>query len=122
MAPNTWCRCHGVALFAFVKAHQTIHAVRVMCLLKVSPTNFYAWAKRPMSARERSDIALTARIPEIYRHAREKYRAPNIHAELADDQDIHVGRKRVAQLMRNWAIPTPQHASVRRPIPCRPTR
>src|SRR6266478_8095213 len=72
-----------------------------MCrLLKVSPSGFYAWEKRPMSPRERADIALTARIHEIYRRSRETYGSPMIHAELADDHGIRVGRKRVARLMR----------------------
>ncbi len=53
-----------------------------------------------MSPRERADIGLTARIHEIYRRSRETYGSPNIHAELADDHGIHVGRKRVARLMR----------------------
>ena len=53
-----------------------------------------------MSARERADIALTARIHEIYRRSRETYGSPMIHAELADDHQIRVGRKRVARLMR----------------------
>lgn len=89
------------ALFGFVKAHQATHSVRVMCrLFKVSPSGFYAWVKRPMSDRERADIALTARIHEIYRRSRENYGSPNIHAELADDYNIHVGHKRVARLMR----------------------
>jgi hypothetical protein len=53
-----------------------------------------------MSPRERADIALTARIHEIYRRSRETYGSPMIHAELADDHQIRVGRKRVARLMR----------------------
>jgi putative transposase len=53
-----------------------------------------------MSPRARVDMALTARIHEIYRRSRETYGSPNIHAELAEDYDIHVGRKRVARLMR----------------------
>ena len=72
-----------------------------MCrLLKVSPSGFYAWDERPMSARERADIALSARIHEIHRRSRETYGSPMIHAELADDHGIRVGRKRVARLMR----------------------
>jgi putative transposase len=72
-----------------------------MCrLLKVSPSGFYAWDERPISARERADIALTARIHEIYRRSRETYGAPMIHAELADEYGMCVGRKRVARLMR----------------------
>ena len=53
-----------------------------------------------MSARERVDIALTARIHQIYRRSRETYGAPMIHAELADEHGIRVGRKLVARLMR----------------------
>jgi putative transposase len=72
-----------------------------MCrLLKISPSGFYAWDERAMSDRERVDIALTARIHQIYRRSRETYGAPMIHAELADEHGIRVGRKRVARLMR----------------------
>ena len=53
-----------------------------------------------MSAHERSDIALTETIRAIYLRSRETYGSPNIHAELADDHKIRVGRKRVARLMR----------------------
>jgi putative transposase len=73
----------------------------VMCrLLKVSPSGFYAWDERAISARQRADIALTARIHEIHRRSRETYGSPMIHAELADEHGIRVGRKRVARLMR----------------------
>ena len=84
-----------------MKANQATHSVRAMCrLLKLSKSGFYAWDRRPMSARERADIGLTVRIRAIYRRSRDTYGAPNIHAELADDHGIHVGRKRVARLMR----------------------
>jgi putative transposase len=53
-----------------------------------------------MSPRERTDIALTARIHEIHRRSREMYGSPMIHAELADEYGIRVGRNRVARLMR----------------------
>jgi putative transposase len=72
-----------------------------MCrLLKVSPSGFYAWDERPISARQRADIALTGRIHEIHRRSRETYGSPMIHAELSDEHGIRVGRKRVARLMR----------------------
>jgi hypothetical protein len=45
-------------------------------------------------------VALTAKIHAIHRRSRESYGAPRIHAELADEHGIHVGRKRVARLMR----------------------
>ncbi len=84
-----------------MKANQATHPVRVMCrLLKVSKSGFYAWDARPLSARARMDIALTARIHAIHRRSNGAYGAPMIHAELADDHAIFVGKKRVARLMR----------------------
>jgi hypothetical protein len=89
------------ALFGFVKANQATSSVQKMCrLLRVSKSGFYAWDGRPMSAHERSDIALTEKIQANYLRSRETYGSPNIHAELADDHKIRVGRKRVARLMR----------------------
>jgi putative transposase len=84
-----------------VKANQATHPVGVMCrLLQISRSGFYAWLERPMSDRERTDLALTAKIEAIHRRSKGVYGSPNIHAELADDYAIHVGRKRVARLMR----------------------
>jgi putative transposase len=53
-----------------------------------------------MSTREREDLWLTGKIEAIHRRSRGTYGSPNIHAELADDHAICVGRKRVARLMR----------------------
>jgi putative transposase len=84
-----------------VKANQATHRIGVMCrLLQISRSGFYAWRDRPMSDRARADLALTAKIEAIYRRSRDTYGAPNVHAELADDYSIRVGRKRVARLMR----------------------
>ena len=84
-----------------MKAHQATYPVRVMSrLLGVSASGFYAWLKRPWSRRALQDIALTARIRAIHRRSGEAYGAPSIHAELADDHGIRIGRKRVARLMR----------------------
>ena len=88
-----------------MKANQATQPVRVMCrLFQVSASGFYAWRDRPLSARRRVDIGLSARIHEIYRRSKGRYGSPNIHAELADDHDVHVGRKRVARLMREAGL------------------
>jgi len=84
-----------------VKANQATYPVRAMCrLLAVSVSGFYVWLERPPSRRALQDVALTAKIHTIHRLSRECYGAPRIHAELADEHDIHIGRKRVARLMR----------------------
>jgi putative transposase len=83
-----------------MSANQATFPVRVMCrLLGVSASGFYAWCGRPMSARAVADVGLTAKIHAIHRRSGESYGAPSIHAELADEHGIRVGRKRVARLM-----------------------
>ena len=88
-----------------MKAHQATYPVRVMSrLLGVSASGFYAWKDRPLSRRAIHDIGLTARIHAIHRRSGDAYGAPSIHAELADDHGIRVGKKRVARLMRAAGI------------------
>jgi putative transposase len=53
-----------------------------------------------ISARERADIELMVCIRAIHQRSPGTYGAPNIHAKLADDHGIRIGRKRVARLMR----------------------
>jgi putative transposase len=43
---------------------------------------------------------LTARIRSIHEESKGTYGVPRIHAELVDNDGIHVGRKRVERLMR----------------------
>src|SRR5690606_41998667 len=77
----------------------------MMCrLLNISRSGFYAWVDRPMCARRRRDLELTGKIAAIHLRSRDTYGAPSIHAALADDHGIRVGRKRVARLMRQNSI------------------
>ena len=84
-----------------MKANQASYPVRVMCrMLSISASGSYAWADRPLSARARMDVNLTAKIHAIHRRSRGVYGAPSIRAELADEHATHVGCKRVARLLR----------------------
>ncbi len=67
--------------------------------LGVSRSGFYAWRDRAPSARCVADAALTVRVKAIHDASGETYGAPRVHAELADE-GTHVGRKRVARLMK----------------------
>jgi putative transposase len=72
-----------------------------MCrVLKVSTSGYSAWCKRQPSARTQADQRLSQRIHEIHEKSKGTYGAPRIQAELADVDKLHVGRKRVARLMR----------------------
>ena len=91
--------------------HQACYSVRRLCeVLGVSPSGYYAWRRRPPSARSRSDAALAVRIGSIHQRSRGTYGVPRVHAELAQE-GIRVGRKRVARLMRAAGL---QGASRRR--------
>ena len=84
-----------------MKAHQAEHVITRMCaLLEVSTSGYYAWLKRDRSARERADQELTETIRKIWKQSDRTYGAPRVHAELAEDYNIRVGRKRVARLMQ----------------------
>src|SRR6267378_801310 len=83
-----------------MKANQAIWPIVTMArLLEVSASGFYAWLERKPSAHARSDADLLSRIRAIYTRSRGTYGMPRIHAELTE-QGIHVGRKRIARLMR----------------------
>jgi putative transposase len=71
-----------------------------MCrVLDVSTSGYYAWRSREKSKRRAEDEVLSKRIEQIHRQSRQTYGAPRVHAELLESGQ-HVGRKRVARLMR----------------------
>ena len=75
-----------------------------MCrVLGVSRSGFYAWDRRVPSPRLREGQELAQRIKDIHERSHGTYGAPRIHAELAAE-GVHVGRKRVARLMRENRI------------------
>ena len=87
-----------------MRANQAIYPVATMCrLLEVSVSGYYAWGERPPSRRAISDEALLGRIGEIHARSRATYGAPRVHAELVAE-GWHVGRKRVARLMRRAGL------------------
>lgn len=88
-------------VYRLIAAEEASFPIRFMCRrLGVSASGFYAWRRRPASARARADAALIVQITTIHAASRGIYGAPRVHAELADAHTIHCGRKRVARLMR----------------------
>jgi len=93
-----------VTRFAFIDREKACYDITVLCsLLKVSRSGFYAWQRRPPSASAVADEVLTEQIRTAYDDNRKVYGSPRVHAELAD-AGVHVGRKRVARLMRQAQI------------------
>jgi transposase InsO family protein len=86
--------------YEFIAAEKTTFQVNVMCrVFGVKESGFYAWCRRGESERTKADRALTETITDIFESQRCKAGAPRVHLAL-QQQGHHVGRKRVARLMR----------------------
>lgn len=87
-----------------MRAYQADYTVAMLCrVLEVSPSGYYAWRKRPPSARRQADTLLGDRIEAFHRQSRCTYGRPKIQADLKDE-GIAVSGKRVARLMRECGI------------------
>lgn len=84
-----------------MQQEKATHPIATMCrVLGVSPSGYYAWCDRPLSARAQADHVLLVQIRGIHERSRGTYGGPRIHAEL-QAQGVRCGRKRVARLMRD---------------------
>jgi putative transposase len=90
--------------FAFIRDHLKRWPVVVMCrVLQVTRSGFYAWRKRPPSARSQRNGQLVAKIRQVHQTNRELYGSPRVHRALRIDGEI-VSRNTVAKLMRQVKI------------------
>ncbi|MEV7527561.1 IS3 family transposase [Agrococcus sediminis] len=89
--------------------------VAVTCrVLRVSTSGYYDWLARPASARAVADAELLGAIRRAHIDSRGTYGAPRVHAELRLGLGIHVGRKRIARLMRGDGLAGVCHRRKRR--------
>ena len=83
-----------------MKANQASFSVsKMVSVLGVSRSGFYAWRDRKPSRRSRQDAILTERVKTYHNASKKTYGAPRIHADLLDE-GIRVSRKRVERLMK----------------------
>jgi len=85
--------------FAFIRRHEDVFRIRTMCrVLCVTPQGYYAWKKRPASARAMANEALLAEICASHFHSGRAYGSPRVWRELRGRRG-GLDRKRVARLM-----------------------
>ena len=90
--------------FKWIQGHENEFQVRAMCkVLLVSRSGFYAWCRRPESARSCQDRGLVAHIRARHVKSRETYGSPRIYKALRE-AGIQCSEKRVARLMRREDI------------------
>jgi len=87
-----------------VSENRARYPIAVMCrVLDVSPSGYYAWAKRAASQRAVMDAALIVEIRTAHAASKGTYGAPRLQVDLAD-AGLRVSRKRVARLMRTAGL------------------
>jgi putative transposase len=87
--------------FAPIDAEKATCPVATACeALGVSRPGYYAWRRRPESARARDDRRLAVKVRESFQLGRTYYGSPRILKDLKAD-DEHVSRKRVIRLMQD---------------------
>jgi putative transposase len=90
--------------FGFVAKHRGAWAVNVQCeALGVSCSGFYAWRKRPLSTRARTDAAILQTIRARFVLSDSTYGARRMLDEVREAGHA-CGRQRVARLMRSAAL------------------
>jgi putative transposase len=86
--------------FAWIQAEKAHYPVRKLCAwLSVTPSGFYAWCKRPESARAKRDRHLKVLVHASFDASKQRYGSPRIHEDLLEQQE-RVSRKRVIRLMQ----------------------
>lgn len=90
--------------YAFIKAESSRHSVnRMVDVLEVSASGYYAWLTRPESTRAMANRALLTKIKLFHKASRYIYGAPRIYQDLVACGES-VGRNRVERLMRKHGI------------------
>ena len=84
-----------------MQTEKAVHSVRALCrALAVSPSGFYAWRRRPESARRRRDQRLCVELRAAQAESGGSYGSPRLQHALRD-RGLSVGRNRVIRLMRH---------------------
>ena len=87
-----------------MSANQATFPIATLCrVLGVSESGFYAWRYRAPSARRQRDTELLVAIRASHARSAGTYGAPRVLEDLRE-AGYHVGRKRVARLLRHEGL------------------
>lgn len=92
--------------YRFIQDHAHQYPVRLLChVLQVSPSGYYAWRKRPPSARAKANARLLERIRTVHRASAGTYGSPRmVHTLRQAPFHETCGRHRVARLMHDAGL------------------
>ena len=90
--------------FRFIEAEKAAYGVRRLCrVLQVAPSGFYAWRRRPPSARTTHDAQVLRVLQVEHAASRQTYGRVRRHRALRT-HGLRVGDQRVRRLMREGQL------------------
>ena len=90
--------------FAFIEAKKAQYPISVLCrVLNVRRSGFYAWLDAEESAHAKAERVFAIEVRATFEDSRRRYGSPRVWRELRR-QGKHIGRHRVARLMREQAL------------------
>jgi putative transposase len=99
--------------YPFIRDHAKEFPVRLLCdTLNVSPSGYYDWLERPVSATQLRRQHLEHQIRASHAKAKRRYGSPRIHAELSA-QGERCCVNTVAKLMKEAGIRAVSHRKFR---------
>jgi len=85
--------------FAFIAAEKARHSVTILCrCLRMTRSGFYAWLRRPLSARSQRDLVLRTKLRAFHAASHHRYGRSRLWKDLREDGEA-VSEKRVRRLM-----------------------
>lgn len=101
--------------YQFIEDHRQGFRVRLMCqVLDVSSSGYYAWRKRPSSAREMANNTLLKEVKAAHQASNGVYGSPRIYHEVKGK--VSCSQNRVARLMKKHGIAAKQKRRYKRTI------
>ena len=90
--------------FAWIAAEKATCRISQLCrALAVAPSGYYAWVRRPASARAQRDRRLKVLVRASFDASKHRYGSPRIHRDLVEQHES-VSRKRVIRLMQEEGL------------------
>ena len=90
--------------FAWIATEKATFRVSALCrALGVAPSGYYAWVRRPPSARAQRDRRLKTLVRASHEASKQRYGSPRIHRDLVEQGEA-VSRKRVIRLMQEEGL------------------
>lgn len=90
--------------YQFVHEQQTVHRIKRLCqTLDVSRSGYYAWRRRPVSARQQANAQLLGHMRHLHTATKARYGAVKLWQALRT-AGLSCGRHRVARLRREHGL------------------